>query len=159
MGASLDELETVYRRRLSEFRRVASAIVGDTERGRDAVQDAFATAVRRRARFRRQAPLEAWVWRVVISHAHDEARRRPALSLVAREPAAGGDEAEDARVVAALAELTPRQRTIVFLRYYADLDYAAIASALEISPGTVAATLHTVHRTLRRNLEEVQPCP
>jgi RNA polymerase sigma factor (sigma-70 family) len=51
--------------------------------------------------------------------------------------------------------LTERQREIVFLHYYADLDYAAIACALEISPGTVGATLTTARRTLRQALEEV----
>ena len=40
-----------------------------------------------------------------------------------------------------------RQREIVFLHYYADLDYASIAEALEISPGTVGATLNAARRT------------
>ena len=155
MGASIDELETVYRERLTEFRRVASAIVGDTERGRDAVQEAFATAVRRRSQFRRQAPLEAWIWRIVIRRAHDESRRRPARSLGTPETTTDSHGEGDARVAAAIGTLTPRQRLVVFLRYYADLDYTAVADALEISPGTVAATLNTIHRLLRRNLEEV----
>jgi DNA-directed RNA polymerase specialized sigma24 family protein len=41
----------------------------------------------------------------------------------------------------------------VFLRYYADLDYAAIAEALGVSTGTVAATLNQAHTTLRTRLE------
>jgi RNA polymerase sigma factor (sigma-70 family) len=40
-------------------------------------------------------------------------------------------------VRAALAGLPERQRLALFLRYYADLDYAAIAEALSISRGTV----------------------
>ena len=52
--------------------------------------------------------------------------------------------------------LTERQREIVFLHYYADLDYSAIAEALEISAGTVGATLNAARRTLRQALEEVQ---
>jgi len=44
-GATLDEIESVYRARLSEFRRVAAAIVGDRELACDAVQEAFAIAV------------------------------------------------------------------------------------------------------------------
>ena len=51
--------------------------------------------------------------------------------------------------------LTDRQREIVFLHYYADLDYAAIAEALAISPGTVGATLNAARHTLRSALEEV----
>jgi RNA polymerase sigma-70 factor (ECF subfamily) len=155
MGATLDELEAIYRERLPEFRRVASAMVGDADGGRDAVQEAFATAVRRRAQFRRKAPLEAWMWRIVISHAHDESRRPPARAVTRPEATIDGHVEGDAHVAAAIATLTARQRLVLFLRYYADLDYAAIADALEISPGTVAATLNAIHKALRRNLEEV----
>jgi DNA-directed RNA polymerase specialized sigma24 family protein len=51
--------------------------------------------------------------------------------------------------------LPDRQRFILFLRYYADLDYGAIATALDLSPGTVGATLHAAHATLRERLQEV----
>jgi DNA-directed RNA polymerase specialized sigma24 family protein len=44
---------------------------------------------------------------------------------------------------------------ILFLRYYADLDYQQIADALELRRGTVSAALHSAHQTLRRHLEEM----
>jgi RNA polymerase sigma factor (sigma-70 family) len=53
-----------------------------------------------------------------------------------------------------VAELPERQRTVLFLRYYADLDYRAIAAALGIRPGTVAATLSAAHRAIRAQLED-----
>jgi len=68
-GASLEELETLYRRELPRFVRVASAIAGGEAGGRDAVQEAFARAVKSRASFRREVALEAWVWRVVVNTA------------------------------------------------------------------------------------------
>ena len=52
--------------------------------------------------------------------------------------------------------LPERQRLAVFLRYYADLDYAAIGEALGIRTGTVAATLNAAHVALRARLEEVR---
>jgi DNA-directed RNA polymerase specialized sigma24 family protein len=48
-GVPLDELESLYRARFEYFARVASAITGNGESGRDAVQNAFASAIRRRA--------------------------------------------------------------------------------------------------------------
>ena len=45
--------------------------------------------------------------------------------------------------------LTERQREVLFLHYYADLDYTTIAEALGISPGTVGATLTAARQTLR----------
>jgi DNA-directed RNA polymerase specialized sigma24 family protein len=145
----LDDLETLYRAKLPEFRRVAAAIAGDRELGRDAVQEAFASAVRRRRSFRGSGTLEAWVWRIVVNAARD-ARRRWAASPPYEPPTNGHGP------VLPLDLLTERQREIVFLHYYADLDYAAIAEALEISAGTVGATLNTARRTLRQALEEVQ---
>jgi RNA polymerase sigma factor (sigma-70 family) len=55
----------------------------------------------------------------------------------------------------ALAALPERQRLVLFLRYYADLDYATIAATLEIAEGTVAATLSSARAALRESLEEV----
>jgi RNA polymerase sigma factor (sigma-70 family) len=54
-----------------------------------------------------------------------------------------------------VASLPERQRLTVYLRYYADLDYRAIADVLDVEVGTVSATLSAAHRSLRRNLEEV----
>ena len=145
----LDELERLYRSRLPEFRRVAAGIAGDTELGCDAVQEAFASAVRKRRTFRGSGTLEAWVWRIVVNAARDARRRRPALAEP-QEASSNGNAS-----VLPLDLLTERQREIVFLHYYADLDYAAIADALAISPGTVGATLNAARRTLRGALEEV----
>jgi RNA polymerase sigma-70 factor, ECF subfamily len=144
-----DELETLYRSRLPEFRRVAAAIAGDRELGSDAVQEAFAAAVRKRRSYRGDGTLEAWVWRIVVNAARDVRRRSVG-------PAPDIRETNGHAPVLPLELLTDRQREIVFLHYYADLDYAAIANALEISPGTVGATLNAARRTLRSALQEVE---
>ena len=143
----MDELEALYRAKLPEFRRAAAAIAGDREAGHDAVQEAFAAAVRKRRTWRRRGPLEAWVWRIVVNKARDARRRRP--PELARTPHVNLPDVS-------LDGLTRRQREIVFLHYYADLDYASIADALEISPGTVGATLTAARKTLRRAHEEVE---
>jgi DNA-directed RNA polymerase specialized sigma24 family protein len=145
----LDELEAFYRGNLAELRRVATAIAGDRELGCDAVQEAFARAVRRRRSFRGTGTLEAWVWRIVVNAARDARRRRAELPERAELSTNGHVP------VIPLDLLTERQREIVFLHYYADLDYAAIGDALAISPGTVGATLNAARRTLRAALEEV----
>jgi RNA polymerase sigma-70 factor (ECF subfamily) len=153
-GASLAEIERVYRSRLSDFRRVATAISGDRELGCEAVQEGFALAVRKRGRFRGQGPLEAWVWRIVVNAARSQ--RRGAGAVLPDEPAATNShsDASTDRVRAAIALLSERQRLVLFLHYYADLDYAAIGEALGIATGTVGATLHSARAAMRRLLEE-----
>jgi RNA polymerase sigma-70 factor, ECF subfamily len=152
----VEDLEALYRSRFEVFERVAATVTGDSERARDAVQEAFATAVRKRRSFRGDGPLEAWVWRIVLNAARSDVRRSiPPFDY--EEPAATNAHPErDAELRVALARLPERQRTAVFLRYYADLDYAAISEALGISAGTVAATLNAAHTTLRTRLEEVR---
>jgi RNA polymerase sigma-70 factor (ECF subfamily) len=155
-GASLDELEALYRSRFDVFARVAASVMGDSERARDAVQEAFATAVRKRRSFRGEGPLEAWVWRIVLNAAHSDVRRAVQAPAGDEPAATNGHPEHDAELRVALARLPERQRTAVFLRYYADLDYAAIGEALGISSGTVAATLNAAHTALRARLEEVR---
>ena len=43
---------------------------------------------------------------------------------------------------------------VVYLRYFADLPYAEIASLLDISEGTVAATLSQAHAELLEQLRD-----
>jgi DNA-directed RNA polymerase specialized sigma24 family protein len=140
----LEELEALYRERLPDFTRAAAAIAGDEESGRDVVQEAFAKALRKRRRFRGHGSLEAWVWRIVVNAARDS-RRRKRRGAVAPTPV----DARADELGLPLELLTERQREVLFLHYYADLDYTTIAAALEISPGTVGATLSAARETLR----------
>jgi len=153
--ALLAELETLYRREYRRFLRVALAILRDEEGAVDAVQEAFAAAVQKRAKFRAQGPLEAWVWRMVVNAALKERARPQAAELSELEAPAHAEEPTS--VAEVMVRLPDRQRLALFLRYYADLDYRSIATALEVSPGTVAATLNAAHASFRRLLQEVRP--
>ena len=149
----VDELETLYRERFRAFLRVATAITHDEERGYDAVQEGFATAIRKRSRFRREGPLEAWVWRIVVNAARKSRRTEPPADVA--PSVNGAAPTVDPELRSRIADLPERQRTVLFLRHFADLDYRAIGDALGISPGTVCATLNAAHASLRRTLEEV----
>lgn len=151
--ARLDEIEAVYRNRLPQFVRVAVAIVGEEQLARDAVHDGFVRAVRYRRRAR--GPAEPWIWRIVVNEARKRrarAARQIPLELQAEAATNGYDERD--RVRAALAALPERQRVMLFLRHYADLDYDAIAAATGVAPGTVAATLNAARSKLREQLKE-----
>lgn len=148
-------LEDLYRDRYPHFVRVATAITGDADSGRDAVQSGFAQAVRKRRSFRGSGPLEAWVWRIVVNEARRVRRPEPAAAPPAPEPATNGHASDDLGVRAWIAALPERQRAAVFLRYYADLEYGAIAELLGIEVGTVSATLSAAHATLRKHAGEV----
>jgi RNA polymerase sigma-70 factor (ECF subfamily) len=150
------DLEEVYRLRYGHFLRVATAIAGDEDAGHDAVQEGFASALRHRKRFRGEGPLEAWVWRAVVNAAKKTHRSPVPTDVEWEGTTSNGEHAEATSVREWIAGLPERQRLAVFLRYYADLDYRAIADVLEIEIGTVSATLASAHSTLRKQLGEVQ---
>jgi RNA polymerase sigma-70 factor, ECF subfamily len=162
MGVSEDPqlaaLESLYDLKLDAFVRTAAAIIGERESGRDAVNDAFVAAIRHRRQFRGEGTLEAWVWRVVVRESLKTRRRsgrrleRERASMV---ESTNGHLGETSELLATVALLPERQRLILFLRYYADLDYQQIADALKLRRGTVSAALHSAHQTLRRHLEEM----
>ena len=154
------DIEAIYRLRYGKFLRVAVAILRDERLAEEAVHDAFVRALRHRERFEERGSLEAWLWRIVVNEARrgrsiEQAVRQVPLPEAAAAPANG--RPQSSAVEAIVAALPERQRLALFLRYYADLDYGAIATALGIKPGTVAATLHTAHAALRRQLLEVEP--
>lgn len=156
-GATPAQLEALYRARFEQFSRVAAAICRDPELGRDAVQGGFAAAVRERRSYRGRGSLEAWVWRIVVNEARRLARQPRLQSLDgAPEPEANGHRGDPRGVRTWIATLPDRQREVLFLRYYADLDYRSVADVLGIEVGTVSATLNAAHEALRRRLEEVR---
>jgi RNA polymerase sigma factor (sigma-70 family) len=157
-GVSLEAIEALYRMRAADFFRFALAKTGDSERARDAVQEGFAHAIRSRATFRATGPLEAWVARCVINAAHD-LNRAVLESELKPEDVAADSVAPDggASVVReAVQRLPARQRDALYLRYYLDLDYRAIAEVLDVEVGTISATLHAARKSLRDALQEVR---
>ena len=122
-GARAADLERLFRRRHRAFLRVAAAIAGSREAGEDALQEGLARALARRRSFRGDGALEAWLWRVIVNAARNTRRSDRRRDLDVEAPAQGGDDNHD-RVRAAVAALPDRQRLVLFLRYYADLDYA-----------------------------------
>jgi RNA polymerase sigma-70 factor, ECF subfamily len=151
------EIEALYRSRYPYFVRVARGIVGDRERAVEAVQDGFADVLRARHTFRGDGPLEAWVWRAVVNAALKAARRPlvEAFETTMDVQLDGESESDRFDVAPYIAALPDRQRLVVFLRYYAGLDYRAIATALEIEIGTVSASLATAHAKIRKALLEL----
>ena len=156
----MERIAAAYELRFAQYVRVATAITGDRERGRDAVQDAFARAIAGCLAYRGDGPLEAWLWRAVTNAARNQRRAgSSAVTVWTREDESGeelaAEGAEEAALRRHVATLPERQRLVLFLRYYADLSYAEIGEALGLRTGTVSATLAAAHRTLRARLQPV----
>jgi RNA polymerase sigma factor (sigma-70 family) len=149
----MEPLEKLYRDRYIGFRNALAPIAGSHEAARDAVQEAFAVALRERRTLRRRESLAPWVWQIAYRLALRERTRTQVDEVPANLSIL--DPERDPALAAAIRSLPPRRRLVVFLRYFAEFSYAEIADALGMSEGTVAATLAQAHAALYDDLAEV----
>lgn len=155
---SAEEFAAWVRPHLATLHRYAARQVGDSDAD-DVVQEALSRAWRRRSTYdaARGEPLP-WLLAVVRDRARrHRSRRRHDLPFIEGvepvEPVQPVDmAARDPDLERAVTRLAPRQREVVELYYFVDLDVATIAAALGCAPGTVRATLHHARAALRQLL-------
>jgi RNA polymerase sigma factor (sigma-70 family) len=145
-------LERLYRERYVAFRNGLATVTGSYESAHDAVQEAFARALAKRATLRRDASLEAWVWRIALRTAVEHRPKHAGASLNGSLDPQLPEPERDPELARAVRALPPRRRLVVFLRYFADLSYADIAAVCGITEGTVAATLAQAQAELKHVL-------
>ncbi|MGD0243355.1 MAG: sigma factor-like helix-turn-helix DNA-binding protein [Streptosporangiaceae bacterium] len=148
-----------YREVKNECLLTVLVSVGDRDTAQDLVDEAFARAWASWRTVSRHPAPAAWVVRTALNAGISRWRRRrefpvPDLALVADRPAAGGGAGGpvDPRIMAALLRLPVRQRQVVALRLFLDLDTAGTAQVLGIAPGTVQAHLGRALAALRDDL-------
>jgi RNA polymerase sigma-70 factor (ECF subfamily) len=141
----------------------------DTVLAQEVAQDAFVRLFHALKRFRFEASLKTWLYRVTTNLCHDQVRRmRRASRLVSLEPAEEGSasarsaapDPEQQAITAdtgrhvhrALATLAPELREVVQLRYLSGLSYAEIAETLGWPIGTVGTRIHRALRELAQQL-------
>ena len=138
--------------------RTAVLLCGDHHRAEDLVQDALTKVAVRWSRLRDQHP-DAYARQVMVrtNVSWWRTRRREVL-LEGHDRTAAGPAAEvDRRLLLdrALAQLTPRQRATIVLRFYDDLSERDTAAALGVSTGTVKSQTHAALARLRAAAPEL----
>jgi RNA polymerase sigma-70 factor (sigma-E family) len=138
--------------------RFARLITGDDHRADDLVQDVLAKAYVKWRRVSAADNPEHYVRRMIVNANTSWWRRRSSteVSVAAPgEPAQAGrafdsDLAERDHQWELVARLPLRQRAVLVLRYYEDLDDASIADILGVSPVTVRTTALRALTALRQ---------
>lgn len=157
-GSGVHELdvEAFCRRTWPRLHGALVLQLGSREAAEDVAQEALVRAWERWERVSAMANPEGWVFRVAFNLASTDRRRRRVADRVAalRPLAPLVDRTDDILSVhAALAELPPRQRAAVVLRFFADLDVAATAEVMGCAPGTVKALTSQAVQSLRMRLD------
>jgi len=126
------------------LRRTAYLMCGDWQLASDYVQEALIRVYRHWPRLRGEAGAHAYARKAVLNVVIDAKRRRsstevPVDSVVERVGVRDEAEASVDRdlLTRCLAQVPPRQRACLVLRYYDDLSVSEIATALGVSEGTV----------------------
>jgi RNA polymerase sigma-70 factor (ECF subfamily) len=150
------DFEEFFAENYETVERAVSVAVGNRDRAEELTQEAFARAYRR---WRHVSGMErpvAWLYVVALNTERKRWRREQRTPDTAAPDADQTDHADpvvDAIVLRdAITALPSRQRTVITLRYLADLTTAETAAAMGCAQGTVKATLHQALKSLRIDL-------
>jgi RNA polymerase sigma-70 factor (sigma-E family) len=152
VGHNRLEFAEFYGRSRDDCLRAVLASVGDMQTAEDLVAEAFARALAGWRKVRKHPAPRAWVVRTALNlNVSAWRRRRRELPIEGHDaPAPAGSLGPvDAELMAALQRLPARQREVVALRIFLDLDTARTAEVLGIAPGTVTAHLARAIAALR----------
>jgi RNA polymerase sigma-70 factor (ECF subfamily) len=158
-----DAFELIVRRHQRNVYQLCYRFAGNHEDAADWSQDVFVRIFKALPRFKGDAALGTWVYRVCVNACLNRlaGRRTSVESLdAAREIPARGDSPFEqvlrleraAAVRAAVDKLPPKQRAAVVLRVYQQLSHEEIAEILESSVGAVKANFFHALGHLRRLL-------
>jgi len=164
----VDAYAVIVRRHERQLRIVLLRILDDVRDVEEAVQDAFVQAWRNLDRYRGEAALFTWLYRIGVNTALAQ-RRRKRLATVdiavlegrdapnvdrGHDPEAAAEAADlRGRVLVALAELPFEFREAVVLRDLDGLTNAEVAEALGVSIAAAKSRIHRGRLQLRDRLE------
>ena len=159
MGHQKTEFAEFFQASWEPCLKAVVASTGSVQLAEDQVAEAFARAWLSWRKVRRHPAPRAWVVRAALNTGASWWRRRiHELPLAGHDAAAprDADDGLDAALLTALRHLPERQREVIALRVFLDLDIDTIAAHLEIAPGTVRVHLSRAMTTLRRELSPSQ---
>jgi RNA polymerase sigma factor (sigma-70 family) len=160
VGTQRLDFAEFYRRSADDCLRAVLVSVGDRDMAQDLVDEAFTRAFASWRTVSRHPAPPAWVVRTALNANVSWWRRRrrevpvpdPGVVVGPAATAAATDSPVDPGIMAALMRLPARQRQVIALRLFLDLDTARTAEVLGVAPSTVKAHLARAIGSLRADL-------
>ena len=160
----MSDVERLFRTYNTALVRYLTRRLGDRDWAEEVAQETFVRALRQDTITNERAWLFAVATNLVRDEARKDARRRRHLALLAEEErgsvvepeATTLERAQEAAMARkAVDSLAERDRLALLMREEG-LDYAEIAEALDLSPGSVGTTLSRARRRLVESYEALQ---
>lgn len=152
--------EASFQRLYEEFAtrvfRYALTLLRDRHLAEEVVQETMITVWSKASTYAGSSRVSTWVFGIARHKAYDilkdekKAGRATDVGTIIEDPAP--EIERQARVHAAIDSLPPDQREIVFLTFYENLTYKAIADLLAIPEGTVKSRMYHAKRKLAEAL-------
>jgi RNA polymerase sigma-70 factor, ECF subfamily len=155
--------DQLYRSSRDDVYAYVASLLRDGPAAEEVTATAFERAYRKRRRFDpSKGEPRAWLFGIARNAALDELRRRGRQAELAAEPAdldaataeASAEHSERRLALrAGLAQLAPRERELIALKFFAGLGNAEIASVVGISESNAGTRLHRAVTKLREVLD------
>jgi RNA polymerase sigma-70 factor (ECF subfamily) len=153
--------EIVKRHQRGLWRLVRRYVKNDADAS-DVVQLAFVRAFRALERFRGEASVRSWIYRIginlALNHLRDRGREQPSdvagaeLTVDAVAPGAMLSAERALALRQAVAELPPKQRMVLELRVFDDLSFREVAALADCTENAAKVSFHYAVKKLREVL-------
>ena len=154
-------MREIYGKHADRVFALARRLVGNRSDAEDVLQETFLRAWRSLSRFRGEASLGTWLYRIAVNLSRDLTKRRrpnaPQIDGISSQRSS--DVIVRKRLESALTQLSPGYREVLTLHDVMELGHAEIADVLNISVGTSKSQLHKARAALRRIWSDNSPCP
>ncbi len=168
------DFEHLYKRYAPMLYRTAYRMVKNDADALDIVQDAFIRVFNGLGKFRNEANVQTWMYRIVMNLCYDYFRKRKRILFVSEKDIFDSEanqempvnestgefaELENQRkqnLQMALEKLTLRQKTVFNMRIYEELSYEEISKIMKIKVGTAKATFFQAVEKLKTIMKEME---
>lgn len=141
------------------------SIIFDHHDTDDVLQNTFMKAWQNLDRFRDEAGLQTWLFRIATNEALQHLRKQKIRKFfliterMSSEPAVNTSDLNDGEAIKrklqkAMMVLTVKQRMIFGMKYFNEMKYSEMAKILNLSEGTLKAVYHTASKKIETYLSE-----
>jgi len=175
-GSELDDIDSLVRTYRPRLLRFVAFSIGDPDLAESITQDCFLKAYNGRANFRGECSVNTWLTSIAVNLIRDQQRlqkfrfwrqaRATAIDVTDAANFLPSHESSPesrvlvkekaAQVIAALQNLSPKQRTIFLMRFTEEMDLAEIAAVTRMPINTVKTHLHRALKSVRSQVSSAQ---
>lgn len=138
-----------------KYYRMAYSYVHSENDAQDIVQEAAYKAIYHAEKLKEPGFADTWICRIVINEAMNYIKKNKKTYVELEEVDVGREEVyEDVDLRAAIDRLSPKDKTIIVLRFFEDMSLEQIAEICDENVNTIKSRLYRTLKKLKIDLQE-----